>query len=125
MRGYGHDDMVHLIRHFLAQCGYDFDAKPDQSVFDHLCRLLAERDWPGNVRELKAEICRLYLLGDGSIGGMVESLRSDKMTERETLVRTLDETEWNRSAAARLLGVSEGTVRNRIRKYGLKPGRHS
>ncbi|UCD94120.1 MAG: sigma 54-interacting transcriptional regulator [Candidatus Zixiibacteriota bacterium] len=120
-----YDDIVHLVRHFLAQCGYDFDAKPDRTVFDRLCHLLADRGWPGNVRELKAEVCRLYLLGDGSIGGMVECLTSDKMTEREALIRVLEETEWNRSAAARHLGVSEGTIRNRIRKYGLKPGRRS
>jgi DNA-binding NtrC family response regulator len=116
------DDIAPLARHFLAQCGYDFDAKPDQTVFDGLSRLLTERDWPGNVRELKAEICRLYLLGDGSIRGMVENLTSDKMSEREILLRALEETGWNRSAAARDLGVSEGTVRNRIKRYNLKPG---
>ena len=41
--------------------------------------------------------------------------------EAEIILAVLEECEWNQSAAARRLGVTEGTVRNRIRRYGLRP----
>jgi DNA-binding NtrC family response regulator len=41
--------------------------------------------------------------------------------EAEIIFTVLEECAWNQSAAARRLGVTEGMVRNRIRRYGLKP----
>ena len=38
----------------------------------------------------------------------------------DRLIEVLELTGWNRSKAASVLGVSEGTIRNRIKKYGLR-----
>lgn len=113
------DDTRALFFHFLSRCGFDFDRDADSRSIDHICDLLAQRDWPGNVRELRAEVNRMYLLSRGDIRKMCELAKTGKLTEREMLVETLEETDWNRSATARILGISEGTVRNKIKKYNL------
>jgi len=41
--------------------------------------------------------------------------------ERETIDRVLNHTNWNRKAAARLLGVSYKTLLQKIRGCGLEP----
>jgi DNA-binding NtrC family response regulator len=41
--------------------------------------------------------------------------------ERETIDRVLQHTQWNRKAAARLLGVSYKTLLHKIRECGLEP----
>lgn len=40
--------------------------------------------------------------------------------EQEHIASTLDQTEWNISAAARSLGMSRPTLRKRMARYGLK-----
>ena len=42
--------------------------------------------------------------------------------ERNLIVRALDQTRWNRTKAAELLGMSFRQLRYRIQKYGLDEG---
>ena len=44
---------------------------------------------------------------------------SRPMSERDELFTVLEQTNWNRRRAARILGVSEGTIRYRIKKLNL------
>jgi DNA-binding NtrC family response regulator/tetratricopeptide (TPR) repeat protein len=90
-----------------------------------LAEILAKRDWPGNVRQLKAEIDRLFVMASGDVGAMLSLLREGDLSEREILEKALEETNWNRSEAARELGVAESTIRNHIKQYGLRPKRKS
>ena len=48
------------------------------------------------------------------------ALRSLDEMEQEHIASTLDQTEWNISAAARSLGMSRPTLRKRMARYGLK-----
>ena len=42
-----------------------------------------------------------------------------KDQEKELILAALDKTKWNRTAAARLLGISFRTLRYRLKKLGL------
>jgi two-component system response regulator AtoC len=56
--------------------------------------------------------------GSGSEGGLaLEAIV--KSAERQALVRALDQAGGNRSAAARLLGVSRTTLYTKLEEYGL------
>ncbi|MFN8547416.1 MAG: helix-turn-helix domain-containing protein, partial [Candidatus Eisenbacteria bacterium] len=51
-----------------------------------------------------------------------ETLAARLAEVESALVRaTLEQCGWNQSAAARRLGVTEGTVRARMRQYGIAP----
>src|SRR5690606_38163958 len=102
-------------------------------------------DWPGNVRELQNVLEYMKATTDGpvleprhlpvALRARVEESNGAAMTlhdgqtlsarlqqlEAEIILAVLEECAWNQSAAARRLGVTEGTVRNRIRRYGLRP----
>ena len=100
--------------------------------------VLTQSDWPGNVRELQNYIERLLAmqskptlepvplprdlesrtdavrLTDGvGLPAAVESL------ERKLLLDALERANGNQSLAARELGMTEQSLRYRLRKYGL------
>ena len=113
------NDIPELVRHFLVQSGHKCDGGDQSDQFNMLCQILAKRSWPGNVRELKAETNRLYLLSGGDTAVMLELARTGSLSEKESLIKALQESDWNRREVARLLGISEGAVRYRIKKYGI------
>jgi two-component system response regulator AtoC len=46
-------------------------------------------------------------------------------SEQAHILKTLEHTQWHRSRAAELLGVSLPTLRSKIQKYGLHPSTKS
>ena len=94
---------------------------------------LAVHDWPGNVEELRQVIDRMVLTDPG------ETLLPEHVTivnpgqreraleqavgmtvadmEREMILRTLERTKGNRTAASKLLGLTTRTLSNKIRIY--------
>ncbi|HSQ03020.1 MAG TPA: sigma-54 dependent transcriptional regulator [Burkholderiales bacterium] len=112
--------------------------------------LLLRHHWPGNVRELRNMLEQTVLLTQGQTitpdqlaitparlqpgserheARIVNSPASDDRdvtklseVERELVSRTLQQTDWNISKSARLLGLSRDMLRYRIEKYGfLRP----
>jgi transcriptional regulator of acetoin/glycerol metabolism len=96
---------------------------------DALDALLAH-DWPGNVRELRNVLERAAILSDGDIECRHLSLRSKmralsppsdlSTVERSTIKRVLHETGWNKSKAARRLGLTRTQLYGRLKRYDLE-----
>ena len=62
----------------------------------------------------------MILKSRGDVGKMIELAVTDgSLSERELLLRLLEFTNWNQSRTAWILDISERTIRNWIRKYGL------
>jgi two-component system, NtrC family, response regulator HydG len=107
----------------------------DQKVKD----IFNNYSWPGNLRELKNVIRRAVLLSKGNVitseyipqeikdglEPMPESSRSDTFKsslenqEKEIIEKALLESKYNKSKAAKLLGIDRKTLYNKIDKYGL------
>ena len=102
-------------------------------VLDRLSRHL----WKGNVRELENILVEAVVRARGK-AILLEELEeiigenhsappvnlesfSLPLMEREHIQKTLKHVEWNRSKAARLLGISLPTLRSKIRKYSITP----
>ncbi|MCP4570364.1 MAG: tetratricopeptide repeat protein [FCB group bacterium] len=111
------EDMLELTRYFLGLYGVKVNG--DEETLGDLTDVLAGRVWLGNIRQLKTEVKRLALIGEGDLAQMVIEASHNGESDAETLRRLLDQFDWNRRDVARALGVSEGTVRNRIRKYKI------
>ena len=96
---------------------------------------LAARPWPGNIRELENTLERAALLAGSPdlraadledrdsppprLGGGLAGL-TVREVERQLILETLTRTNNNRTQAARLLGISIRTLRNKLAEYRLR-----
>jgi two-component system response regulator AtoC len=138
------EDIAPLVARFAATFGPP-NGKPLVLVEPDAVERLARESWPGNVRELQNFVERLVVLADGatiaradverelarsfgaagpaetpgaaSAGSTLdERVRS---TERDALVEALARVKGNRTAAARILGVSRRTLYNKLAEHGV------
>ncbi|MEW5775047.1 MAG: sigma 54-interacting transcriptional regulator [Thermodesulfobacteriota bacterium] len=128
------DDIPRLAEHFLGLHAHQFSiTKPD--ISPRAMRRLLNYSWPGNVRELKHAMEHACLLCGNRIiepdhlpdelrlapDGQGNSLSSRRGEVDEAALRdALARTDWNKAKAARLLGVSRGTLYTRLRSFGIK-----
>jgi DNA-binding NtrC family response regulator len=128
-------DIPLLARHFLQR----FTARHGravESIGPEVYRCLLAYPWPGNVRELENAMERAVLVARGSeigLGDLPESLRggadgapgsaplsgSLEQVERITILRALESTNWNKQAAAAVLGLRRPTLYSKMRKHGI------
>jgi two-component system response regulator FlrC len=124
------DDIPILAAHFMQKYG-----AADQTIDDPTLELLQRYSWPGNVRELENVVHRsLALRGrlklmpmdlleqtiETSDSDGIEAGRSVSEMERKLILTTLEQTSGNRTNAAKLLGISLRTLRNKLREYRLE-----
>ncbi len=128
-------DVALLVEHFLRR--HAEGGRPVPSLPAETLRLLEEHSWPGNVRELENVIERLVLTrGDRAVRpedlafvvppdrprnetSERPAFRTIRAMERWLIVDTLTRLQGNRTQAARELGISLRTLRNKIREYEI------
>jgi len=119
----------HFVKAFCAENG-----KPVLSISELALANLVRLEWPGNVRQLQNVIERAVIMSSGpeldeAILGLADELdavtgeieiNADltlKDMERELILRKLRRTRGNRTRAARELGISVRTLRNKLNLY--------
>ena len=101
--------------------------------------MLQQYPWPGNARELRNVIERMAILTAGDLltiesvplevrhskdAGPRSNLKETRdSAERDHILRALEDTNWNVSAAARVLAMERTNLHKRIRALGLSRGR--
>ncbi|MEA3446186.1 MAG: sigma 54-interacting transcriptional regulator, partial [Bacteroidota bacterium] len=114
------DDISMLLCYFLTKNGCNINNNGNAKDIEHLTKTLSMRNWDGNIRQFKAEIYNLYLVAHGDLSVMNDIVTENiVISEGESLLKLLNDTNWNQSEVARRLGVSEGAIRKRIKKYNL------
>ncbi|WP_294919897.1 sigma-54 dependent transcriptional regulator [uncultured Prevotella sp.] len=94
--------------------------------------MLASHPWTGNLRELNNVVKRAVLLARGKLitpGELTMAMPPvqpepsmalhDEDTERSRIVAALRQTNGNKAAAARLLGIDRKTIYNKIERLGI------
>jgi DNA-binding NtrC family response regulator len=122
------------VKVFLQEIGRSF-GRPPAGLTKDAREALLRHDWPGNVRELRNALERAAILAEGGLihaehlglqsrsaaSVTPQGQTSDLGTvERETIARVMRETRWNKSRAAKRLGLSRTQLYVRLRKYGLE-----
>lgn len=136
-------DLEILINHFLR--GFNEEMRLETLPVDaKLLELLQKYPWPGNVRELRNILKRIMILEEPErlmaehfpphvlaghnprhtsqhhALGQATGLMPLGEVERLQILYTLEMTENNKSKAARILGISRQTLREKLRLYELK-----
>ncbi|OQX96047.1 hypothetical protein B6I21_02300 [candidate division KSB1 bacterium 4572_119] len=93
--------------------------------------------WPGNVRELENVIERAVVIEDSkfiSLSSLPANIRNLKNKikssdpniksltdlEKEHIISVLEQTNWNRSKSARLLGIDRKTLYDKLKRYKIE-----
>ena len=130
------DDIPLLVSFLLEKLAGGNDSNPQLS--EAALQALLNYHYPGNVRELENILERASTLCEGDmiepedlklpqaveINRGIEEKKAaldDYLgdVEKQTILETLEKTRWNRTAAARLLGISLRALRYRLEKLGL------
>jgi two-component system nitrogen regulation response regulator NtrX len=128
-------DLGDLVAYFLSEFCARNSFRP-REVDPEVLSMLARYTWPGNVRELRNAVERMAILTPGdritvdSIPVEIQSPRAPRpatglqevrdAAERDRIRQALDQTDWNVSGAARLLGTERTSLHKRLRALGLK-----
>jgi DNA-binding NtrC family response regulator/uncharacterized protein HemY len=132
------EDILLLSKHFLKEYGVD-DKRIREFERNGTIRKFMEYNWPGNVRELENEIKRMVVLsqsGDNNPTGCL----SEKLVhpganpifsednnlfhvveefEKEKIIEALKQCRWIKLRAAKILGIPEATLRNKMKRYKI------
>ncbi len=122
------EDIPLLIDHFVDQ----FRVKSGRNIAgftDEAMEMLKRSDWPGNVRELMNLIERIFIDPPAEkidVSDLADTMQSTQAhpraggpEERELLLYTLSQTNWNKSQAAERLQWSRMTLYRKIAKYHI------
>jgi transcriptional regulator with PAS, ATPase and Fis domain len=137
------DDARLIADHLLGEIARSYGGPRKHLAID-AAEVLRGHRWPGNIRELRYVLERAITLSDSGLITAAHMLIQQRRAlsasspagtyteirvphagkrlrdiEREALEITLQITNFNQSAAARLLGISRPTLARKLRTYGL------
>ncbi|NWN92933.1 sigma-54-dependent Fis family transcriptional regulator [Marinobacter adhaerens] len=141
-------DIPLLARRILERIAREYECDTATLTRDALERL-QEHDFPGNVRELENILERAFTLCDSEqisaadlhLGNSLESRPQStaagshstlvpdgdidledylESIERQAIEKALEATRWNKTAAAKRLGISFRAMRYRLKKLGME-----
>ena len=133
------EDIPPLAEYFLAVYGKK-SGKALKGIAGKALDLLVRYDWPGNIRELENCIERAVIMAreaaivpadfplviqmlspsEGKECFGIPSGFSISEMEKVLIIKTLEETNGNRTRAAERLGINRRTLQNKLREYGLQ-----
>jgi len=129
------EDIPPLVWYFVNQYARESHRRIDQ-LDPEMVNRFKEYHWPGNVRQLRNVVRTALILGRGTTlslagaGHLLRELRSPaspnmpslslQELERQAVLEALRRTDSHQVRAAKLLGITDRTLREKIRKYRQK-----
>lgn len=126
------DDIPILLYSFLNEYNKKL-GKNIVKIDDNAMEIMKEYNWPGNVRELKNIVERIAIFSEGEViytedlpreliedvDIKLEKLSPLEISEKDIIISSLKENNWNISKTSRELDISRSTLRRKIEKYNL------
>ena len=133
------EDIPALVAHFIEKCAVTVGRR-FKGVAPEALRKLEEYHWPGNIRELENIIERAAVLAAGDRielcdispslnGGRMMSISNEvqittvEEMERKLITAVLERFDWHQKRSAEVLGIGVRTLRDKMKKWDLKPAR--
>ena len=126
------EDLAALVWHFVNRYAREVRRRIE-TLDEGMLEAFGGYSWPGNVRELRNVVRTSLILGEGAtlslvagqrLGGDVRepaaadgsNLRLQEL-ERRAILEALRRTKSHQAKAARLLGITDRTLREKLRRY--------
>lgn len=131
------EDIPSLTQYFLNKLSKQIGKQMNQ-VSPEALTLLQEYNWPGNIRELKNILERAVVLGSGTIltpedlpheltGSSAASAASSNVkvtsledAEKIQIREVLNQTNWNKSKAAKILQISRNRLDRKLKTLQIE-----
>lgn len=134
------EDVPVLIEYFLKKHTRN-TSKLVRGLTPETRKLMVDYSWPGNVRQLESAIERAILLCEGdqiTIEDLPLEVRQESRpaaegafklppegisfedVERDLITQAMEQTDYNITKAAKLLGLTFRTLQYRLEKFGIK-----
>jgi PAS domain S-box-containing protein len=127
------EDIPFLLNHFLQKFNNKFN-KDIKAVSGDVQKIFMDYNWPGNVRELEHTLEHAFVTSRQNIISVnqlpkgLKTFYEEKASptiergvlESDIIIEALKKTGWNKSKAARLLGVNVRTIYRKIERYNIK-----
>lgn len=126
--------VVHFLRKINSELGKNVSVVPYEVM-----ELLQVCDWTGNVRELENTLMQAVILAKGSVlekefiffGGINQNNNNENYPHTDTKMSlaeleknyikiVLDEVNWDKREACKILGIAKTTLYNKLETYGIK-----
>lgn len=134
------EDIPEFVQAFIREFSDQYH-KPMPKINPDVMTALMNYDWPGNIRELRNVMERMMILCDGETitvkhlpqGLVAKALNENEAAEEEsvlklrfsnqkedgTILEALRRAYGNKSAAAKMLGISRGTLYKKMKEYDI------
>lgn len=139
------EDIPYFVRHFVDQTCEELGVT-DKVIDANTVDFLTKQIWRENLRELKSVIDNSVLTSEGDavmlpetilneqvqLETMINNIKSKRIfsmdqsleiIEKLLIQRSLDLFGFNQSKASQILGISEPTLRYKMKKLGITPSR--
>ena len=141
------EDIPLLVEHFLREIAAK-KQQSKKTLKNSVMKLMCSYHWPGNIRELQNELERIILLSseesdidESYLSAHIKSAQSSavpsslgnkkhvsaanlneaiELLEKEMILKALQATDWNKSEAAKNLGISRTSLIAKVQEYGLE-----
>jgi DNA-binding NtrC family response regulator len=134
------DDIPVLIEYFLKKHTRN-TSRLVRGLTAETKKLMSDYSWPGNVRQLESAIERAILLCEGdqiTVEDLPSEVRQEigpasdgafklpaeginfEEVERNLITQAMEQTDYNITKAAKLLGLTFRTLQYRLEKFGIK-----
>ncbi|WP_194976470.1 sigma-54-dependent transcriptional regulator [Aquiflexum lacus] len=134
------EDLMIFAQNFLTQSNLKL-GKNVKGFSPGVEKIFKKYPWPGNLRELKNIIRRSVLLCQAEFidqdilpeeltrVSKIDHLLPDELEiknslnshEKELIIKTLEKVKFNKTKAAKLLGIDRKTLYNKMEKYAIRP----
>ncbi len=125
---------IPMLAEFLLRKHASRLNKAAARISDEALQALVRYRWPGNIRELENVLERAVIVATselltvrdlpGDVGGPAEVAPPGggviEAMERTLIEKVLAECDWNKSRAARRLGIGRRTLYSKAAKYGIR-----
>ncbi len=125
------EDIPLLLDHFVIKFNNKFNT--EITLSEEVRRIFLSYPWPGNVRELENALehsfvfCKEGIIMIDHLPARIRNFATEEVhllefkkdDENQEILKALEKTSWNKSKAARLLGIDRKTLYRKMDKYKI------